>query len=346
MSDGQLRHDHHYVPRLYLKRFAAADHRIWTYHTLVSHPRVPLWKSASIRGVAHHQHLYTRIALRGETDDVECWLDQEFETPAEEALQRATSGARLTPADWKCLVRFLAAQDVRTPARLAENLPRWHATLPDLMKGVLQKAADKLEAGRQGEEVPSVSETPDSESFPLRVRTEVGPGKEGELKTEVPVGRSLWLWSICHVLTHTVEVLQRQRFTILRPPRGLTWFTSDDPVVRLNFHSMSKYDFLGGWGSPGTEIFLPLSPTHLLYAQVDHRPPSRGDRILPDHAEFIRRVIAEHAHRMIFAASPDFDVLRLRPRIVNADLRREEREQWSRWHEEQSAAEKDLMGPQ
>jgi len=44
--------DNHYVPRLYLKRFAAGHHRVFKYCILVADGRVPLWKPSSIRGVA------------------------------------------------------------------------------------------------------------------------------------------------------------------------------------------------------------------------------------------------------------------------------------------------------
>jgi hypothetical protein len=71
--------------------------------------------------VAYYSHLYTRIAAGEESDEVEKWLDREFEGPAEESLHKATSEARLTPDDWRRLVCFLAAQDVRTPARFAEH---------------------------------------------------------------------------------------------------------------------------------------------------------------------------------------------------------------------------------
>jgi hypothetical protein len=115
-------------------------------------------------------------------------------------------------------------------------------------------------------------------------------------------------------------------------------------VVRLNFNSFTQYNFGGGWGSPGTEIFLPLGPQHLLYTRIGKRPPRRGERMTQVQADLVRRFIAEHAHRMIFAAERDANVPGLRPRVVNADLFRQEREQWAAWHEQQTAAEQELMG--
>lgn len=345
MTNTPFHRDNHYVSRGYLKRWASSHERVWTYRILVSHSKVPIWKESSIRGVAYHSHLYTRIGAGGETDEIEKWLAREFETPAEEAIRKVTSNVRLTRDDWKCLVRFIAAQDVRTPMRLAENIKRWHATVPDLIEDTLKKSVRKLELAKEsGQPIPQ-PKVRDSDYIPFRVTTEIEPGQEiGKLKGETIAGRGLWLFSIRHLLTNTVNVLHEHKWTILSPPKDMSWFTSDDPVVRLNFHDPDNYDFGGGWGNSGTEIFLPLSPRHLLYTQVGERPPRRGETMPRAQAEMIRRFLAEHAHRMIFSAEPDAEVPRLSPRTVNADLLQDEKEQWRRWHEEQTAAERELMG--
>jgi hypothetical protein len=345
LTETNFRRDNHYVPCEYLKHWASSGRRVWAYRILVAHENMPLWKESSIIGIAYHSYLYTRVVAGHESDEIEEWLEREYETPAEDALQKATSDGRLTPSDWRVLVRFLAAQDVRTPARLVENLQRWYKTMPDLFNNTLQESVRKLESmNSRGEKLPP-AKSPLVEYFPLRIKTETNPGHEfGTLRAESVVGRGLWLFGIKHLLSKTAEFLHQHRWTILSPPKGMKWFTSDDPVIRLNYHDPKKYDFGGGWGSKGTEIFMPLSPSHLLYTQIGTRPPRRGTQFSLDQAELIRRFIAEHAHRIIFAAEPDTHVPRLRPRMVSADLVRDEKMQWSKWHEEQTAAERNLMG--
>jgi hypothetical protein len=127
------------------------------------------------------------------------------------------------------------------------------------------------------------------------------------------------------------------------PPDDMTWFTTDDPVIRLNYYQRGKYDFKGGWGSPGTEIFLPLDPRHLLYTKVGERPPRRGSVVPRAVALMIRRFIAEHAHRFLLSESSEPEVTRLRPRIVDASLLSRESAQWRSWHEEQAQAEQELI---
>jgi hypothetical protein len=306
---------------------------------------VPLWRRTSTRGIAYHEHLYTKIAASGESDEVERWLGAEFEAPAEEAIEKAVSDKRLTPADWRLLARFFAAQDVRTPARLVENMERWSASLSETVQKSMRDSVAQLEAMSDQElrALPKQSTPPDQ--LPFRVTVERSPdGPGGWLKGRTVVGRGLWIWSIRHVLSNTLQALYKHRWTIVHPPRGVTWFTSDDPVLKVNFSSLQDYTFGGGWGSTGTDLLLPLGPEHLLFTQVGKPVPRRGTRMDVGKAVVARRLIAEHAHRYIFASDPDPFVEQVRMRIVDDQALRRETEEWRRWHTEQTAAEQELMG--
>jgi hypothetical protein len=258
---------------------------------------------------------------------------------------KATSDMRLSPSDWRNIIRFVAAQDVRTPARLAEHLQRWNKTVPKMLDDTLRDAVRQLELAKRSGQPINMAKIDNSDYIPLRVTTEIEPGQAfGKVKSEIIVGRGLWFFSMRLALTNTVTVLHNHRWSILVPPDGLTWFTSDDPVIRLNYYTPGRYDFKGGWGNPGTEIFVPLDPHHLLYTKVGERPERRGAVVPRAQAEMIRRFIAEHASRFIFAASPDPEVPTLRPRTIDAALLRDEQEQWRRWHESQTIAEGKLTG--
>jgi Protein of unknown function (DUF4238) len=337
----------HYVPRLYLRRWASSHERVNVYRTLVPHPRVPLWQDQSIRAVGYHEHLYTRIGAHGETDEIERWLNQEFETPAEEPLMKATSGRRMTPKDYRRLVRFLAAQDARTPARLAEQMKRWKVDLPRLLNETVETASRNLElASEAGQAVPQGRLPIGDDAMPFRLSVEHGRDEgEAMVKAEILAGRPLWLYFLRHHLTNTIKVLEQQEWEILLAPDGLPWFTSDTPVVRLNYYAPGKYDFGGGWDNPGTEIFLPLGPRHLMFCKVGKRSPlRRHDTLLEAQARLIRQFIAENARRMIFAAQRDLEVAVLRPRVVNRERLQREQESWRKWHEEQTTAEREFRG--
>jgi hypothetical protein len=83
-----LTRDNHFVPQLYLKNFASGSGEVYEYRTLVSHPRVPVWKPVNVAGTGYEKNLYTRIVRGEEADDIEQWLNREFESPAKEPFQK------------------------------------------------------------------------------------------------------------------------------------------------------------------------------------------------------------------------------------------------------------------
>ena len=113
----------HYVPCLYLKHFANQEGTLYRYSTLVSKPHIPVWKLVHVGGVGYQTHLYSRVVLGTETDEMERWFEREFDTPAAEPIRKAIEDERLTKTDWERLIRFVAAQIVRTP-------PSWQRSLP------------------------------------------------------------------------------------------------------------------------------------------------------------------------------------------------------------------------
>lgn len=108
---NQTRVANHYVPKLYLKQWAASG-LIPTYRLLVPSESCPFWKRQSLKGIAYHRHLYTYIKEDTATDEFERWLDSEFEAPAEEVIDRVVREASLTPEHWNRLIRFAIAQDL------------------------------------------------------------------------------------------------------------------------------------------------------------------------------------------------------------------------------------------
>jgi hypothetical protein len=344
-----IKRDNHYVPHSYLKRWADDHGNVWSYRILVPHAKSSLWKAHSPKSLGFHQHLYTQMAATGESDKIERWFDSTFESPAGRALQNAVNDQRLSSDEWVRLIRFLAAQDARTPARLLGRMKDWQENMQSLINKITSDAVHKLEeAKRNG--IPIAFEGPAAgdELFPVHTMVEIQAGEEsGLLRVEALVGRSLWLWSLKHVLTKTLDVLHQHRWTILRSPPGIEWLTSDNPVVRLNYHDAQRYDFGGGWNSPGTNIFMPLSPSHLLFTQIGSRQRlPRGTTVSLDFAMQIQRFTVEHAHRYVFGRSADVNAALWRPRTVNREAFHAEAEQWKSWNAVQSEAEREIFQKQ
>lgn len=337
-----LTRDNHFVPQLYLKNFATASGEVREYRVLVSHSNVPMWKPVNVAGTGYEKNLYTRIVRGEEADDIEQWLGREFESPAKEPLEKVLADKALTDGDWRILVRFLASQIVRTPAFLINNLPRWNQMAPRVLDQTLKDVEARLhDAKASGQEIIH-EPTPHTEYFPMQVdRKDLPEEKKVQFTTRLVIGRGIWFYTMKHTLTETLKVLHRHKWAILEAPVGLDWFTSDDPVVCLNFRSESDYDFNGGWNRQHANILFPLSPRHLMITEIGAGPyprkvPSRY------YARLFRRMIAEHSHRRIYALAEDSKIPQLKPRIINAVAFQNERALWEAWYEDQSKAEQSL----
>lgn len=340
--------DNHFVPQLYLKNFAIESGGVREYRTLVPDPRVPVWKSVNVRGTGYGRDLYTRIVQGEESDDFEKWLNLDFETPATKPLQKVREDEELTPGDWEMLIRFLASQIVRTPAFLVRNLERWRQMTKDALDETFKEADVQLRkaraSGRRLADIAAPTIPADIAAFykeyiPVRVdRKELPEEKRVEFSSTVLVGRGHWFFTMRILLTRTLKVLLKHKWTILEAPSRLRWFTSDDPVICLSFRSESDYDFEGGWGRAGANILFPLSPRHLMFTQIGANSYKRKVPS-PYHARLFRRIIAQHAYRRIYSSGEDQKIPQLKPRVVDAEAFQYERTLWETWYENQSKAE-------
>jgi hypothetical protein len=336
VTDDPLHVDNHFVPRGYLKRWADNERGVWTYRLLVEHSNVREWRQRSTKAIASHQHLYARMVEGRESDELERWLATDVEDPAETALERATAGRSLRRHEWGELLRYLAAQQVRTPAYLERSYEHWVGFVRragDDTRRALQRAIDE-----RGEiPPPGVLGV---EPLPIKVTlpTEFDADGTGHIDVQVPVGRGFWLWVIRLALDEVWNALRAHHWLILKAPREFAWCTTDDPVVLLKPHA-AQGD--AGWGQPGAEILFPLGPSHLLYTRV-----GGGGRftvnVSSGQAEWLQRVIVEHAYKAVYAAEPDSTIPDLRPRVVSREQCQADHERWQRWHDEQSAMELDF----
>ncbi len=344
MPTNNLRFRNHYVPEHYLKRWAGGTSKVWTYRLLVPHNNMGLWKSHSLDTIARREHLYTRIRDTNESDELERWFSTDFESPANPVIEKVITGMSLTPNDWRALARFVALQDVRTPARMTEIVNRASNNLPALLDEVLKKAVEDIKAAKENNISLRVRDNAASIPLPIAIHTKFEPGAEtGTLCLETVAGRAYWLYAIEVLLTTTVKHLEKHRWVVVRTPKGMKWLTSDNPVVKLNYYNDGTFDLGGGWGNPGSEIFLPISPEYLLYTQVGSKPRfARGERLPQTIAVKIQNFIIENSHRYIFAEEIDPSVASIRPRTVNQEAVSAENKGWTEFHSIQTQGELQL----
>jgi hypothetical protein len=325
---------HHWVPRAYLRRWSLDGNRVCKYETLVPHTNYPVWAMRSIRSVASAEHLYTTQATGDPLDAFEIYRKNEVEDPALEALARAESGKALSPRDHHRITRLAIALDQRTPTSFAEHAVRWSEQIPQMLNNVLREARGKIvRAGKQERRLEQSAVA--SPAVPAMVKVEYSKNSsDAALRAEIRIGRELWLWSIRHALEISAPKIIAAgglTWSVVEAPAQTEWFTSDHPLVRMNYNSTDDYDFGGGWGFKGSEVLLPLSPRALLYSKVAYAFPPRlsTDR---GRCLTLQNIIARRAHRAIFASAPMTRVESMRRRVIDLAIYREQERQLEEWH--------------
>lgn len=339
----QITHDNHFVPQLYLKQWSDDGIHIWSYRILVSHEKVPEWINRPIRGVAFQPDLYTSFENGKEIDEFEKWLEEDFEKPVQESIKKVLKNNDLSALDWERLATFLGAQDVRTPLSYIDSMERWRKTLPKLMQDTMEKSVNKLEDMKSRGEKPHNPPITDNQFLKTTLTIQIQPPNEsdtehGYIRASINTGRALWIESQKLLLSKTITALQGHKWSIVHPAKGYQWFTCDHPVIKLNYYDNGNYDLKGGWGNKGTNIFMPISPRHLLFTQIGDEFADRFTLSAEQTRKF-QGFIAERSFRWIFAHRPLEFISKLRPRHVNPVVYSQEKEQWENWHEQQSKKE-------
>ncbi|HEY3390920.1 MAG TPA: DUF4238 domain-containing protein [Prolixibacteraceae bacterium] len=334
----QLTHNNHYIPQFYLKNWSQDGSRIFVYSLLVPDSRIPDWRPQKIKSTAVWNDFYTRNEEKKEIDDFEKWFNREFESPVKKVLDDLLKGQSLDKDKSKKLSRFIGAQYLRTPARLNDSMARWRKEMPQTFETVMQQVSKKLEANPQIiNSHPQISE--EAKLLPIKVSINKDTN---EMKVDSLVGKGMYLFALKHLLTKTVRILGKHQWHVIHASEGVSFPTSDDPVICLNFNSEHDYDFKGGWGKKNGNIIMPISPTRLLITQIGSNMSSKQLDYSQRWSKFFRKIIIEHAHRYVYAIEPQKEMYAIRPRKVDAALFKEEKDMMAGWHEEQMEAEAQL----
>lgn len=120
----QMSIGNHFVPQMYLEAWKneKKDEQIYEYKLLVPNNNCPFWSSRHIKSIAKEDNFYICLDGGEESDKIEKWLNEKFETPAKDSLEKAINGEKLDSDDFKKIIDFIACQIVRTPAFLEKFL--------------------------------------------------------------------------------------------------------------------------------------------------------------------------------------------------------------------------------
>lgn len=332
-------HRNHYIPQFYLKNWSLDGKTIQTYSILVSNANVPYWTQQPIKSSAVWNDFYTRMEGDTEIDDFEHWFDREFEAPAKPIFDKLLDGQRISEEESITLSHFVFSQYVRTPAAYL----RLRAQSIQAFPAVIDKTISKLNMGikemQKGRLTPQFDGPISNSLFPMKVAIDK---ERSAVEVKALIGRGSYLDSLRHLLTHTLKVAERHDWQVLHAAENISFPTTDDPVICMNYRNEHDYDFKGSWGIRNCNILMPLSPRMILFTQIGERGPYHNLDFSPQFSQLFRRMIIQHAHRYVYADRPQKGMLELNARVVSRDLYEQEKQSVAGWHIEQIQAEQNL----
>ena len=331
-------HDNHYVPCQYLKRWANEHNRIWTYRTLVSHHKVPLWEERSVKSTGFQDDLYTIRVNGKEYDSVERWFNTEFESPAAPVIEKVVTDKKLCQEEWDILLRYLAAQDLRTPGKIKILLNQWQTNIPASIQTSLCELANYLQnRPALSAQLQRRKMYHGSNGLPMSIEVNVNHDKQYiQVNAQLDLGKELYIASLLRGLEHTYKILLQHHWVVLHPFAGKEWPTSDKPVICMDYFNHKHYHLQSGWGKKHANILFPLDPWHLLFTEVGAKNVQHIKKMdySSEWTEFLINVICENAYRSVLALHPLKYMNRRHHRIIDpAQFQKEqqERKAWSKY---------------
>lgn len=327
-----MRRNNHYNSQMYLKAWECEKNKTFVYDLLVSDEKVPLWRKNSIENLCSINSLFVRLKNNEETDDLEKWFSEKYESPAKEPLDKAISGKMLTNEDIHKLINFMACHIVRTPAFIDRVLKQGKREGQEILETEVEKFND-IEKDNIINIVDKNIEYND-EMFPLKVSVmDNQNSKENALlKVETIIGKQFYLWIMKHLLENTTKELHKHKWRIIDVHKDVILPTSDDPVLCLNYNSKNDYDFGGGWGRKNCNILFPISPNKIFYTQIGS---ANIDNLSVNYEMscLFKKMIVEHAYRKIISNCEDNDIKSIRRRTVDRNAFINEKRMWKEFQD-------------
>lgn len=341
MPGNQITHSNHYVPQFYLKNWSQDGINIFVYSLLVSDSRIPYWSCKNIKSTAVWNDFYTRNEGQKAIDDFEKWFDKEFESPAKNVIDSLKNNHNLNKDESEVISRFVASQHLRTPARLNDILTLGRSLMPRTLDDVLHRVSKQL---RENPDImntqPKTSE--ETELLPIKISLDSIDEDTSKVKVESYVGKGYYLFALKHLLTKSVKAMYKHKWHVIHSSDDISFPTSDDPVICMNYNSEREYDFRGGWDKNNGNIIMPISPTQILVTEIGSKMSFAQLDYSAYWSQFFRKIIIEHAYRYVYAIKPQKGMLAINPRIVNATIYEAEKDVMAGWHDEQMNAEAQL----
>lgn len=293
---------HHYVPRFYLKGFADPSilkrenkEAIWIYEK-GKEPR----RSAPEKE-ARERDFYSWVAGDTRNLDVEHWFGNLENQIAPIITSLSEAPREVASSEKELLALFIGTMQQRTPAArwLAEN--RMDPLISKLMK---ETAADPVTFRSFVEENRPFPE--EGEAFDLEeIRQDILAGR-GDVIAENPEHKLL---SIIEVGKMVAKVLLEMNWQTIYSEDQDHFLTSDDPVISFVVDASEKLQLRAGVGTPGVDVWFPLS--HTICLRMNKDCEAGLGRWLSAGIRMINKLLIICAHRFVYACERSDHLKRL-----------------------------------
>ena len=323
--------NNHYVPQMYLNNWGT-DNKIFVHRFLVPNKAYPDWERCAIRTTAYIENLYVRIENDEEYDDFEIDFNSQFETPAKPILNMVGSDQKMTSESWRILSDYITAQYVRTPS--------FYHLVSEWGKKIIPKTVDSIleDFVKEPTELIESSQHVDGvELFPLKINIAKKPNDTANsyLEVKTVIGKNIWLSIINHTLSSdspVKRIIRSMKWSIVSAPTGIVWPTCDNPVIIAKFDQRNNLYITDGLGNDDSVIIFPVSPSKLLLGAHKRKFEWRfdADRYL---AQQIINVIVRNALMYVYSSSVDFEISKIRERMVDEEKFRKFKTQYDNWYD-------------
>ncbi len=253
----------HYIPKMYLRRFADDKGCVWTHDRVkraISHPGVP--------AIGHEINMYS--------EEVEDALNHKVEGPTHVIFERILARHSLSDADRSALAKYIVVMWKRVPTGRQRSLN----LLPSIADAVQSQIAAEFEELRKVDRShPMLDES-------VRRANEYIE----KVKESPPV--SLWYDSINLTEQGPVEAALLSMNWIFLHSERLQYLTSDNPV----FFTEAE-----GLLSPTAEFTFPISHSIALWGTRQSQRNDSHVTALAGAVKQINRRTAANAERFVFS---------------------------------------------
>lgn len=342
---SQFTHKNHYVPQFYLKQWSSDNTKIWEYKLLVSNSNVPKWNNVSIEdATGWHRDLYTGIHNNQETDEIEHWFEHEIEHPAQYIFEKIANKGLLNTQDLNKLIRFVAAQYVRTPAAYFRAQQKFKTITSEKIKYDVSQLTSQ--AASYIQRTPHLDRLgKQAKWFPFKLSLDKTNDEDDMIRMQILTGftRNMWHFINTTLLEHTYICLLEHDWHVIEAPKNVTLYTSDDPVVFANIYGEGKYDLQGGWGRNLGNAFFPISPNTFLFTQIGTEFSKKNiNDALFSLVYWEQRLIIENAFRSLYSISENPLIELCRQRTVSQEAFTKEKILWNEWNNKQNEYEQEF----